>query len=59
MPGRKCTHLGSRRAATDVLEADETPMSFPASALRGVTTWLIDEDSAVLLSDGRASRRHQ
>lgn len=31
------------------LEAAETPMSFPASALREKATWLLDEDSAALL----------
>ena len=34
------------------LEADETPMSFPASALRGKATFLLDESSASLLSVG-------
>ena len=41
--------LGKARAMVRALEADETPMSFPASALRESATWLLDEDSAALL----------
>ena len=38
------------QAMVRALEAAETPMSFPASALRHSATWLIDQDSAVLLA---------
>jgi len=41
--------LGKARAMVRALEAAETPMSFPASALREKATWLLDEDSAALL----------
>ncbi|KAJ1479238.1 glucosamine-6-phosphate isomerases/6-phosphogluconolactonase-domain-containing protein [Baffinella frigidus] len=41
--------LGKAQAMVRALEAAETPMSFPASALRHSATWLIDADSAVLL----------
>lgn len=43
--------LGKAQAVKRALETDETPMSFPASALRHAAVWLIDEDSSVLLSD--------
>lgn len=42
--------LGKAQAMVRALEADETPMSFPACALREKATWLLDEDSAALLS---------
>ena len=41
--------LGKAQAMVRALEAAETPMSFPASALRDTATWLLDEDSAALL----------
>jgi len=41
--------LGKAEAMVRGLEGDETAMSFPASALRHKATWLLDEDSAVLL----------
>jgi len=43
--------LGKAKAMVRALEAEETPMSFPASALRHAATWLLDEDSAMLLSE--------
>ena len=42
--------LGKAEAMVRGLEGDETPMTFPASALRGQATWLLDEDSAALLT---------
>ena len=42
--------LGKAAAMVRGLEGDETPMTFPASALRAHATWLLDEDSAVLLT---------
>jgi 6-phosphogluconolactonase len=43
--------LGKAQAMVRALEApEETPMSFPASALRSKATWLLDEASAALLS---------
>ena len=42
--------LGKAEAMRRALEADETPMSFPASALRHDATWLIDEPSSALLT---------
>jgi 6-phosphogluconolactonase/glucosamine-6-phosphate isomerase/deaminase len=41
--------LGKAQAMVRALEAAETPMSFPASALRDKATWLLDEGSAALL----------
>lgn len=42
---------GKAEAMVRALEApDETPMSFPASALREKATWLLDKDTASLLS---------
>lgn len=41
--------LGKAEAMVRGLEGEETPMSFPARALRDRATWLLDEDSAVLL----------
>ena len=42
--------LGKAEAMVRALESKETAMSFPASVLREKALWLIDEDSAVLLS---------
>ena len=42
--------LGKAQAMVRALEADETPLSFPASALRYDAQWLTDADSAALLS---------
>lgn len=48
--------LGKAEAMVRGLEAEgESAMSFPASALRHAATWLLDEDSAVLLRQRRAS----
>ena len=46
--------LGKAEAMVRALEADETPMSFPASALRGKATFLLDESSASLLRGAAA-----
>ena len=43
--------LGKAEAMVRALEADETPMSFPASALRFKAHWLLDADSASLLGE--------
>eukprot|EP00588_Corethron_pennatum_P017127 CAMPEP_0194304646 /NCGR_PEP_ID=MMETSP0171-20130528/2339_1 /TAXON_ID=218684 /ORGANISM="Corethron pennatum, Strain L29A3" /LENGTH=302 /DNA_ID=CAMNT_0039055985 /DNA_START=31 /DNA_END=939 /DNA_ORIENTATION=+ len=49
--------LGKAEAMVRALEGtDETPRSFPASALRDTATWLLDEDSAVLLSGTTTGR---
>ena len=43
--------LGKAQAMVRALEAeDETPMSFPACSLREKATWLLDEETAALLS---------
>ena len=43
--------LGKAQAMVRALEAEgETPMTFPACALREKATWLLDEDTAALLS---------
>ena len=44
--------LGKAEAMVRALEGDESPTSFPASVLRHSATWLLDEDSAALLSEG-------
>jgi len=41
--------LGKAEAMIRCLEADETPASFPASALRDTALWLMDQDAASLL----------
>lgn len=41
--------LGKAEAMVRALEGEETPRSFPASALRDTATWLLDADSAGLL----------
>lgn len=43
--------LGKAEAMIRCLEANETPASFPASALRDKATWLLDEDAASLLKN--------
>lgn len=46
--------LGKAEAMVRALEANETPMSFPASALRNTATWLLDRDSSALLRQATA-----
>ena len=41
--------LGKAEGIKRALVENETPLSFPASALRAKATWLLDNDSAVLL----------
>uniref|UniRef100_A0A7S0GC45 Glucosamine/galactosamine-6-phosphate isomerase domain-containing protein n=1 Tax=Proboscia inermis TaxID=420281 RepID=A0A7S0GC45_9STRA len=49
--------LGKAEAMVRALEGpDETPRSFPVSALRETATWLLDEDSAMLLSETTTGR---
>ena len=41
--------MGKAEAMVRALEADETPSSFPAMALRDQATWILDEGAAAML----------
>ena len=42
--------LGKAQAVLKALEREETPITFPASALKEKAIWLLDEPSAILLT---------
>ena len=47
--------LGKAEAMVRALEAEETPFTFPAAALRSTATWLLDTPSAALLTTAKPS----